>query len=119
MEPFAQFADQETPGQRAHLDQFRRTRDAPENRRQKVAAREQRCRNKEYDPDEREQQDAERQVFQVWLDREKENRREILEDENAERDASGQGVELLFFVKHFHDDDRAAQGGGQAEIQRV
>ena len=58
---------------------------------------------------ERDQQDARREVLQIRLDREKEDRREILEHEHAERDAAGQRVEFLLVVEHLDDDDRAAQ----------
>ena len=60
-----QFTDQETPGQRAHLDQLRRPRDTPENRRQEIATRDQRRRDEQHHPDERQKQDAGREVLQV------------------------------------------------------
>ena len=75
MKSFAQLADQETPGQRTNLDQLRRTRDAPENRREEVTARDQRRRDEQNHSDKRQKQDVGREVFQVWLDREKKNRR--------------------------------------------
>ena len=65
------------------------------------------------------EQDAGREIFQVRLDGEEENRRQVLENEHAERDASGQGVEFLFFVEDFDNDDRAAERGGHPEIKRV
>ncbi len=56
---------------------------------------------------------------QVRLDGEEKNRRQILQHENAQGDAAGESVELLFFIEHFHDDDRAAERGRQAEIKGV
>ena len=63
MEPFAQFADEKTPGQRADLDQFGRARDAPENRRQHITTNEQRGGDEQHDPHERQKRECRARDF--------------------------------------------------------
>ncbi len=58
-------------------------------------------------------------LVEVRLQREKNDRPDILTHENAERDPAGQGGELEFVIEQFHDDQRAAQRQRYGQIKPV
>ena len=119
MQPFGDLADQETPRQRAEQHQFRTARDLMKQLRQHIAAEDQRSRHQHADPGDREQDDADLQIGEARLHRQKQDREDILQHQHAERDAARQRVELALLIQHLDDDDGARQRAGDAEIQRI
>ena len=87
--------------------------------RQRVAADQQRRRQQHADAHHRKQHHVELQVVQARLDREEQDREQVLHHQDAERDAARQRVELELVVEHLDDDDGAAQRDGGGEIERV
>lgn len=87
--------------------------------RQHVAADQERRCDQYRDTANRKQDDADLQVGKARLHRQKQDGEDILEHQNAERDAAGQRVELALLVEHLDDDDGARQRAGDAEIERI
>ena len=59
------------------------------------------------------------QIGEAGLDRQEQDREDILQHQHAERDAARQRVEFAFLVEHLDDDDGARQRAGDAEIKRI
>ena len=53
------------------------------------------------------------------MNREKENREQVLNHQHTERDPAHQCVQFVFVVENLDDDDRAAQGCREREVERV
>src|SRR5262249_16294624 len=53
------------------------------------------------------------------LYREEQDRENVLQYEDTERDASGQRIKLAFLVEHLDDDDGRGERAGHAQIKRV
>ena len=103
----------------ADEDEFREARDLVEERRKDVLADQEGGSNQDSNPAQRQEEDADGELVQVGLDREEQDGEEVLQDEDAQRHAPGQGVEFAFFVEDLDDDDRTAHGGGSPEVERV
>jgi hypothetical protein len=62
--------------------------------RQHIAAQRERSRHQNTDPADRRQDDADLQIIETWLHRQEQDGEDILKHQDAERDASGQRIEL-------------------------
>ena len=59
------------------------------------------------------------QIVEARLQRDEQDDEDVLQHQDAERDAAGQRVELALVVQQLHDDDGAAERGGGREIERI
>src|SRR6185437_7581218 len=119
MQALGYLADQEAPRQRAEQYQFGAAGDLVKQPRQDEAADRQRHGDEQANAADRQQHDADPETSETRLHRQEQDCKDILQHQHAERNASRQGVEFAFFVQHLHDDDGAAQGTGNAEIECV
>src|SRR6187402_3597868 len=119
MQPLGDFADQETPCQRAEQDQFGAARDLVKQFRQDVAAQHQGGRHQYADAADREQDHADLEVGEARLHRQEQDGEDVLQHQHAERDAAGQRVELALLVQHLDDDDRRGKRAGDCEVERI
>ncbi len=70
------------------------------------------------DTPERLDQRQEGGILQIGLHGEKQNNGDILQHQNAQGDAAGEGFQLPLVIKNFDNDDRAAHGGSHGKIER-
>src|SRR5262249_2617297 len=115
----SEFADEEAPGQGADQYQLRQARDAMKEKRQYESAHQQRNRDQDADTRNRHQDDLELQVVQAGLNRQEENREQILQDEHTQRDPPRQRIELALVVEQLDDNHGAAERDRDAKIERV
>ena len=108
-----------TPRERADQHQFRQAGDQFENRRQHEPARQERHRQQQDDVAQRLGQRPEGGIFQVRLERQKQDHRDVLQHEHAQRDAARKRFEFALVIKNFDDDDRAAHRRRDREIKRL
>ncbi len=114
-----EFGDHETPRDGAHEHELRQARHALEERREHEAAHRERCGDEEYDASAGLEKRDGLEVVQAFLDGEEEDDEEVLQHEQTQRHAAGQGIEFALVVEHLDDDDRTAQGGSDAEVKCV
>ena len=58
-------------------------------------------------------------IFQVRLEGEEQDDEYVLQHQNAQRDTARQCFNFALVVKDFDDDDRAAHGRGNAQVERL
>ena len=114
-----QAGEDEAPRQRTHQHEFRRARHRLEQRREKVFADHEREGDEHENFAERLGEDDQGRVLEIRLQREKQDREQVLQHQHAKRQAAGQGVELALVIEYFDDDDRAAQRRSHREVERV
>ena len=105
MQLLGDLADQKAPRQRTQHNEFGTTRDLVENFRQHEAAENQRGRNQSNNAAHGKQHDADLQIAETRLDCKKQDRKNVLQHQNAERYTPRQRVKFAFLVQHFYDND--------------
>ena len=109
----------EAPRERAHEHQFRLPRDEAEDRRQHEAARDIADADEERDLRDGEREHRDLRVLQVRLHGEEDDDEEILQHEDAERDAARERVEFALVVEDLDDDDGGTQRHRHAQVERL
>ena len=119
MQTFGDFTDEETPGQRAEHHKFGIPRDLMKYPRQHKTAENHRCRDQHGNTADRHQNDTDLQIVETWLDRQEQDRKDVLKDQNTKGNPPGERVEFTLLVKNLDDDDGARKRAGHRKIKRV
>jgi len=109
-------AHQKAPGERGDQHKLGDFGDEGEKAWQRVAAQTQRHQYQSPAFDKGRREHAETRIVQVRLQREKDDRPDVLKYQNAQGNPAWQSREFEFVVKQFDDDQRAAERKGYGKV---